>query len=526
MVRTGVFGNINTKGTGGFGNLLEGLFKKSKKNEKEVVDPTAKVPTPQESAAKPEAGSDLREYAKTVDVSDPDSVRKLQQQMRDAGYVGKDGKPIAVDGVFGENSLKALRDVQGGTASQGAQASAPPAGEFSRQYDEDKAAMQAGTAEGSLRTSTPEGVAPTNTGYDPNDIVTKDEYMQRRFGVSPTYQALTGQTTGATGGQDRNILGTTKQPNRMSVYDQTEAPSEEAANQAPVSGDPTFPTRSDGRDWMEPTPASNAVTGTYANPSNAATGTYGRGVPTIDATALGGQEGPGFWGKVGQAFTKQGLKDAGSYWRDHLARSPKRREDIRGSATAGGQAAGQAVRGAGEAVVSGGKLAADVVGTAAGDIGAGAAGAGAGFSQGLLGPGSGPLRAALDEPIRPTATGNTELWQAGESTPVNQAGDAYTAVGEHPMEVDPTTGQPLGWHAPYAQGQSPGYQPWGTLPPAPEVHGPPSPRLRPYEGVPRRQRPSAFNSILDRFGFQNGGVVPRRYAGGGFVGPLGELFRR
>jgi len=117
----GGFGGADASGTGGFGDLISGLF--SKKKGKQAV--AAKQPAPEAAPeAVPEVApevapeqtqgpSELREFAKTVDVSDRESVKKLQTMMRDAGHVDSEGNPIKVDGIFGKKTLSAMRSVQG-----------------------------------------------------------------------------------------------------------------------------------------------------------------------------------------------------------------------------------------------------------------------------------------------------------------------------------------------------------------------------------------------------------------------------
>ena len=53
-----------------------------------------------------------RILALDFDPANEGDVKQLQKRLKTAGYKGEDGKELKVDGVFGKNSLHALRAIQ------------------------------------------------------------------------------------------------------------------------------------------------------------------------------------------------------------------------------------------------------------------------------------------------------------------------------------------------------------------------------------------------------------------------------
>ena len=54
-----------------------------------------------------------RDYARDFDVNSPESVRIMQDKLNKAGYTDYEGNPLNVDGVLGDKTLSALRNLQG-----------------------------------------------------------------------------------------------------------------------------------------------------------------------------------------------------------------------------------------------------------------------------------------------------------------------------------------------------------------------------------------------------------------------------
>jgi|5B_taG_2_1085324.scaffolds.fasta_scaffold14831_2 hypothetical protein len=65
-----------------------------------------------------QAASMARSQALDFDVSNPDSVRILQQRLNESGYTDSEGNPLEVDSMFGEKTEFALRNLQNDLQSQ------------------------------------------------------------------------------------------------------------------------------------------------------------------------------------------------------------------------------------------------------------------------------------------------------------------------------------------------------------------------------------------------------------------------
>ena len=65
-----------------------------------------------------QAAAMARSHALDFDVSNPDSVRILQQRLNESGYTDSEGNPLEVDSVFGEKTEFALRNLQNDLQSQ------------------------------------------------------------------------------------------------------------------------------------------------------------------------------------------------------------------------------------------------------------------------------------------------------------------------------------------------------------------------------------------------------------------------
>ena len=83
-------------------------FNKDFKNRVEV----GQDGNPIEIPAYSEEFSYAREFALDFDPSNKDSVAELQRRLNNAGYGGKDGNPLVVDGQLGDNTMSGLRAMQ------------------------------------------------------------------------------------------------------------------------------------------------------------------------------------------------------------------------------------------------------------------------------------------------------------------------------------------------------------------------------------------------------------------------------
>ena len=102
-----------------------------------------------------QAASMARSHALDFDVSNPDSVRILQQRLNESGYTDSEGNPLEVDSMFGEKTEFALRNLQNDLQSQ----------QFGFQ-NQPQAPSQLSTASNSLPNN-PSNRVP-NTAYESN----------------------------------------------------------------------------------------------------------------------------------------------------------------------------------------------------------------------------------------------------------------------------------------------------------------------------------------------------------------------
>tara|TARA_R100000808_G_scaffold14629_1_gene34407 strand:- start:21424 stop:22215 length:792 start_codon:yes stop_codon:yes gene_type:complete len=57
--------------------------------------------------------SNAREFALDFNPGDKNQVMEMQKRLNQAGYLGSNGKPLAIDGILGPQSVDALRRMQG-----------------------------------------------------------------------------------------------------------------------------------------------------------------------------------------------------------------------------------------------------------------------------------------------------------------------------------------------------------------------------------------------------------------------------
>ena len=358
----GGFGGADASGTGGFGDLISGLF--SKKKGKQAV--TAKQPAPEAAPeAAPEVApevapeqtqgpSELREFAKTVDVSDTESVKKLQTMMRDAGHVDSEGNPIKVDGIFGKKTLSAMRSVQDAPILPG------------------KAQTSFDTTIDPSEYTRPEDRPPVNYEGPVKADGSPD------VGRLPLYTEKGTTTPPAEATPPAEVVPAGTQP-ASGMKDTPFA--RDLTNKGIAEGDVARLQRAGQgvKNW-----AGDMVEGTQALMANKPIQT------AIDYYKPGAKKAGGWLGDMWEGtkglLGPDAWKTAGKYWGDYISGGPERQAGIEQSARGAGQATGEAVRGGVETLASGAKTAAGVAGEAGQDIYAGGKGFISGVGQGLGGP--------------------------------------------------------------------------------------------------------------------------------------------
>ena len=430
----GGFGGADASGTGGFGDLISGLF--SKKKGKQAV--AAKQPAPEAAPeAVPEVApevapeqtqgpSELREFAKTVDVSDRESVKKLQTMMRDAGHVDSEGNPIKVDGIFGKKTLSAMRSVQG-------------------------APILPGKAQTSFYGPEGEPTAPTGQrAWDPNATVAPGAAggPQEVERISPKAPSTGSNVPGAI----KNWAGDMKggfqaladadiSQNMVDYY----GPGVKKAGG--MLGRAWEGAKKVGRDYKE------GVQGLFGSDARKVAGeAWG------DAAKGAGRD---ILGAYKDHLLPPSFRDIAGGARSYITGGPERQERIKESARDIGESTGAATRRGGVAAVKGAqavgrgaKTAAEVALEATQDVGAGISGGVGGFYKGVT---TDPNQPPLPQPSRPQVGVNPDIY--GDVTARQGASPINEFMVPPPESRETQDAMAPGWHAPMARDYIPPPEP-------------------------------------------------------------------